>query len=310
MKNQNKMNIKLIALPLVITVLLLFTAATCKGEYYKGVDGNIYGETVHCGYDNIVLIISGSGPTDRDGNTPLLNGRNDSLKLLAIELKKNGISSFRYDKRTSGLSREIYYDSDMTFDDFISDALSAIEYLKEKGYENIYLLGHSQGSLIAFEAAKRMDSAGIISVNGPSERIDIVLENQFKGSVENDSFEMEVINNLRKGKITNVSTEDHLMFNTRNQKFLLSWMKYSPMESIKTLDCPLLLIQGNMDSQVSIEDLEKLKNANPDISFEIIDGMNHVLKLVSSDSENTRTYTDPSYPVCKELVKTIVKFLE
>lgn len=310
MKNRNKINKKLIALPLIAILLLILTAATWKGEHFQVNDGNIYGETIHCNYEKIILIIAGSGPTDRNGNTPILNGRNDSLKLLAKELKKNGISTFRYDKRTSGLSRKSYLNQDIMFDDFISDAICAIDYLKEKGYEKIYLLGHSQGSLIAFETAKKRDVDGVISVNGPSETIDRVLEYQLGNTFKEDSMELEIINNLRKGKITTEGIESHPMFNIENQKFLLSWMRYSPVESIKDVDCPLVLLGGTMDSQVSTDDLEELRKSNPASDSIIIDGMNHILKIVSSEKEDIKTYTDPSYPVSKELVQAVARFIK
>src|SRR5579872_4850595 len=47
----------------------------------------------------IVLIVAGSGPTDRDGNSPGLPGKNDAYKLLAAALAQRGIASIRYDKR-------------------------------------------------------------------------------------------------------------------------------------------------------------------------------------------------------------------
>ncbi|SHJ28219.1 hypothetical protein SAMN02745751_02173 [Dethiosulfatibacter aminovorans DSM 17477] len=310
MKNRNKMNKKLIALPLIAALLLILTAATWKGEHFPGKDGNIYGETIHCNYDKIVLIIAGSGPTDRNGNTPILKGRNDSLKLLAEELEKKGISTFRYDKRTAGISRKSYLNHDIRFDDFISDAISAVEYLKEEGYEKIYLLGHSQGSLIAFEAACELEVDGLISVCGPSESIDAVLEKQLGNAFKQDSIEIKVINNLREEKITTEGVENIPMFNVENQKFLLSWIEYSPVESIKDVNCPLILIGGTMDSQVSTEDIEKLLIANPESDSMVIHGMNHVLKVVSSEKEDIKTYTDPSYPVSKELIQAVARFVE
>ncbi len=66
--------------------------------------GTLYGRSMGKNKDMIVLLVAGSGPTDMDGNTSLLPGRNDSLLLLAKGLAQEGVSSFRYDKRTAGRS--------------------------------------------------------------------------------------------------------------------------------------------------------------------------------------------------------------
>jgi alpha/beta superfamily hydrolase len=81
----------------------------------------------------VALIIAGSGPTNRDGNNPTMI--NNSLKMLADELAKIGISSLRYDKRGIGESKSSgLKESELRFDNYINDANSWVEYLNNSCY--------------------------------------------------------------------------------------------------------------------------------------------------------------------------------
>src|SRR5262249_16837736 len=71
----------------------------------------------------VALIIAGSGPTDRDGNSPLLPGKNNSYKMLAEALAAEGIASLRYDKRSIAASRAAgLKEADLRFDNYVDDA--------------------------------------------------------------------------------------------------------------------------------------------------------------------------------------------
>src|SRR5665213_2938005 len=105
----------------------------------------------------VVLIIAGSGPTDRDGNNPLLPGKNDSNKLLAQGLLARGVASLRYDKRGIAASAQaMRAESDLRFDDYVDDAVGWIGNLRtSKRFTRIVVAGHSEGSLIGMLAAGR-----------------------------------------------------------------------------------------------------------------------------------------------------------
>jgi alpha/beta superfamily hydrolase len=116
----------------------------------------------------VALLISGSGPTNRDGNSPLLQGKNDSLKMLAEGLASQGIASLRYDKRgigeskTSGLKEQ-----DLRFETYVDDAVLWGQYLrKDSRLRALIILGHSEGSLIGMLAARRLPADGYISIAG------------------------------------------------------------------------------------------------------------------------------------------------
>jgi hypothetical protein len=88
-------------------------------------------------------------------------------------------------------------------------------------------------------------------------------------------------------------------------------MKYSPAKEIKKLTCPILILQGDCDAQVTLEDANNLHNANNKSILEIIPSMSHTLKNAGADCVDERkTYTDGSMPLDTKLVKTIVEFIE
>lgn len=124
----------------------------------------------------IVLIIAGSGPTDRDCNSAM-GIRTNAYKLLAADLVKNGISSLRFDKRGIGKSRQATTsESELRFETYIDDVVSWISLLKaDKRFSSITILGHSEGSLIGMVAAERAPVAGFISISGAGKPIDKIL---------------------------------------------------------------------------------------------------------------------------------------
>ena len=80
----------------------------------------------------VALIIQGSGPTDKDGNSAILGGKNNSLKMISQTLADLGIASLRFDKRGIGLSAaSATAEKDLLFDDFINDATSWLDFLQK-----------------------------------------------------------------------------------------------------------------------------------------------------------------------------------
>ena len=80
----------------------------------------------------VVLLLSGSGPTDRNGNSPMLPGKNNSLQMLAEGLAENGIASLRYDKRGIGESaKAMVAESDLRFETYVDDAVAWCEQLRK-----------------------------------------------------------------------------------------------------------------------------------------------------------------------------------
>src|SRR6266852_4170612 len=93
----------------------------------------------------VVLIIAGSGPTDRNGNS-LMGIRPNSYAQLAWRLTERGIASLRYDKRGMPGTKGTFDMTRMTLGDFAADARAAAESLThDPRFSKVLLLGHSEG---------------------------------------------------------------------------------------------------------------------------------------------------------------------
>ena len=272
-------------------------------------DGILYAKTENARGNIVVIIVSGSGPTDMDGNSSLVPGRNDGLAQLAQALKKRGVSTLRYDKRTAGKSAQSFRTETMDFDLFVSDCEAVIRHVRSMGYKKIYLAGHSQGSLVAMLAAVSEPVDGIISIAGAGHPIDITLERQLTPQIGADSREIAILKELREGNIDNTVPTSDLLMSPNNQRFLISWMRYDPTDTIRELDCPVLIVQGSSDLQVDKSEFDALATARQDAESIWISGMNHVLKSVKNEQENVMAYTDPSFNIDEQLVETIVGFV-
>lgn len=259
----------------------------------------------------LAIIIAGSGPTDRDGNQPMM--KNNSLKFLAEELSKQNIATFRYDKRiVKQIQNHNVDERKIRFDDFIDDAIAGIKHFSEdKRFSKIYIIGHSQGSLIGMVAAQN-GADGFISIAGAAQEIDHIIVNQLGQQApylqENarESFE-EMKNN---GISKNYNPLLASIFREDIQPFMLSWMKYNPINEIKKLDIPVLILNGDKDIQVEISEAELLHAAKPEAEIHIIPNMNHVLKHVEDMSlENQKSYNIHNLPVIPQLIETISEFI-
>ena len=261
----------------------------------------------------VVLIIAGSGPTDRNGNNPMMT--NNSLKMLAKELQKNGIASVRYDKRGVGESKSsALQESDLRFEDYVQDVEGWIKLLKEdERFSNIIVLGHSEGSLIGMIASHKQEAKKFISVAGVGIPAGDILRKQLKGQPQFILDEsLKIIEKLENGEtVEKVSQMLYSLFRPSVQPYMISWFKYNPQIEIAKLNKPILIIQGTTDIQVSVSDADKLASANKKSQKQIIEGMNHILKEAELDRQkNIQTYSMPDLPLKKELIKFIVKFIE
>lgn len=261
----------------------------------------------------VVLIISGSGPTDRNGNNPMMT--NNSLKMLAIELQKKGIASLRYDKRGIGESKNSgLQEIDLRFENYIQDVEGWIKLLKEdERFSNIIVLGHSEGSLIGMIASHKQEAKKFISVAGVGIPAGDILRKQLKGQPQFVLDEsLKIIEKLENGEtVEKVSQMLYSLFRPSVQPYIISWFKYDPQKEIAKLDIPVLIVQGTTDIQVSVSDANKLALANKKSRKQIIEGMNHILKEAVMDRQkNIQTYSIPDLPLKKELIEVVVKFIE
>ncbi|MFD0793560.1 alpha/beta fold hydrolase [Mucilaginibacter litoreus] len=262
----------------------------------------------------VVLIIAGSGPTDRDGNSSKLGLNTNAYKMLANDLGKAGIASLRYDKRMVGESTTAAKEKDLRFEDYVDDAIGLINMLaKDERFSKVIVLGHSEGSLVGILALRGQPADAFISVAGAGRQADAIVTEQLKSQPKfvQDNFKT-MLDSLKKGKFTdNIDPKIYAVARPDIQPYLMSWFRYVPGKELKKAKVPVLLLQGATDLQVPVSDAEALKKAKSDAQLVIIPNMNHVLKEAPADrDQNLATYTKPDLPLKPELVTSIVTFVK
>jgi len=309
------MKLKITTLILLFITGSLFAQGSEEAISLKTKTGEIKG-TLLCPTANkktpVVLIIAGSGSTDRNGNNPIMT--NNSLKMLAESLYKHGIASLRYDKRGIGESQNAgLKEQDLRFGNYVEDAQNWAALLKkDRRFSEVIIIGHSEGSLIGMIAAQQNNTDSFISIAGGGTTAAEILKEQLKTQPQFVLDEsIVIIEKLEKGEtVENVPQFLYSLFRPSVQPYLISWFKYNPQKEIAQLNKPVLIIQGSTDLQVGIADAEKLSVANTGAEKIIIEGMNHILKEVTIDrTKNMQTYSIPDLPIKKELVSILVKFI-
>jgi esterase/lipase len=302
---------------LIIIQLLILSYILCQSKEENCIIpqsfGNLEGTllTPSNKSETVVLIIAGSGPTDRNCNSQLVH--TNSFKMLAKQLKEKGIASLRFDKRTSGELGKSLKGQKIVFDDFINDAKLWLDFLKTKEFKNIIVAGHSQGALIGMILAQDKAVKKYISIAGAGNSIDETLKNQYSQQPMNIVAEVNsILDKLKEGKKTN-KVPPYLVqvFSPKHQDFIMSWMKYDPIEEIKKLTIPILIIQGDNDIQVKVKAAETLSKSNKRTKLKIIKGMNHILKDAPRNRMgNLATYNNPNLKLNYNFVSEVIKFIK
>jgi pimeloyl-ACP methyl ester carboxylesterase len=258
----------------------------------------------------VALIIAGSGPTDRNGNNPMM--KNESLKKLAHGLAEQHIASLRFDKRGIAESQLAAKSEEaLRFEDYVNDARAWIELLKkDKRFSKVVVVGHSEGSLIGMIAANGL-ADGYASIAGAGRSADKVIKEQL-GTQPQQVIDMcfPIIDSLVAGKtVADVNPMLNALFRPSVQPYLISWFHYDPQLEIKKLTIPVLIIQGTNDIQVSISDANLLAAASPKAQLILVKNMNHIFRLVEGDRDaNIATYSKGELPISEELVNSIALF--
>ena len=309
------MRINIIAFLLGVLATTLAFGQTELNLTLKTKTGNIEGTLMYPSAPipvPVALIIAGSGPTDRNGNNPMMT--NNSLKMLATDLASIGIASLRYDKRGISQSKSAgLQESELKFEIYVNDAVDWINLLKDdKSFNQLVVIGHSEGSLIGMIASQNSKVDKFISIAGAGQTADNLIREQLKAQ---PPMVMEqsapILDELVKGNtVEYVPPFLNSLFRTSIQPYLISWFKYDPQKEIAKLEKPVLIIQGTTDIQVNVEDANRLHAAKPDSKLALIDGMNHIFKNADANPlTNMMTYRQPDLPLNGELVKVIGEFI-
>lgn len=265
------------------------------------IDGNTLAGTV-CLPDSqhrvpIVLFVHGSGPLDRNENAK--GFKLNVFNKMAHYLASYGIGSLRYDKRGCGKSTGDYLNAGHA--DFVSDVRGVISFLMESNFSDrrsIYVLGHSEGAIIAPQVAQSNTAvAGIILLCPFAQPLTQVLRNQAK-QIKKDIEDLRGI----KGKFVRLIThffgdpillQDKIIdrieqsttstikykFKKLNAKWFRELFNLDVVNVYRRTDCPMLIIGGEKDIQCRPADVERIRNlVSGRAEAHILGNMTHILR--------------------------------
>lgn len=264
----------------------------------------------------VVLLHAGSGPTDRNGNSAMLPGQNNALRMLAEALARNGIATLRYDKRGIGASASAgRREADLRLDDYIDDATAWLRQLRaDPRFTNVLMAGHSEGALIAMVACQKAQLDGCVLIAGAGNALDDILRAQLKPRLPPELYAQNerILLALKRGEqVSDVPPALLALYRPSVQPYLISSLQVDPRAVVGALRMPLLILQGATDLQVSVADAQALSAAAPAARLVIVPGMNHVLKMVSGDlAQQMPSYGDPALPLAPALVDAVTAFVQ
>lgn len=259
----------------------------------------------------LVLFVPGSGNPDRDGNQPQFGVNGNYIKQLRLALNKADMAFFSYDKRNVSKENLPLILRSYEFTDLVKDVEAILAYFKnDQRFDQIVLIGHSQGSLVSMMAVNdQVDK--YVSLAGLGETADqaiirqITAQNSELGTVA----KAHVVELKQTGTIKQINPMLAGLFAEQNHQFLNSYFKFDPSIEIKKIDIPVLIINGTKDIQVEVRDARLLFSAKNDAKLVLIDNMNHVLKHISDDQDNLKSYYSPEYALSQELIRELTSFI-
>lgn len=271
----------------------------------------------------LLLIIPGSGPTDRDGNNP--GGvRAASYRLLAEALAARGIGSVRIDKRGMFASAGAADPNAVTIAAYADDVRSWIATIRAKtGAACVWLAGHSEGGLVALAAAQPAEGqaveglCGVILMSTAGRPLGVVMREQLRANPANAPVldqALGALDRLEKRESVDVSTLHpalQMLFAPQVQPYFMDILVRDPAPLAARIALPMLIVQGDRDLQISLADAQALHGAQPNARLAILPGVTHALKRVAGDDRaaNMATYTDPALPIAPEVVAAIADFV-
>jgi len=259
-----------------------------------------------------VLMLPGSGQTDRDDNAKAL--AIDVFPQLSTAIERQGLATFRYDKRGVGASEGDYFSSD--FDDRLTDAVAAVEWLRarpEVDASRVIVLGHSEGALLSVRlAAGAAPVAGAVLLAGAAQAGEQILT--WQGRQIADSLtgvskwvvrllhidlaksQRKALNRIRSSRADVVRIQGRKI----NAAWMRQFMAYDPAPDLARVGVPVLAITGDRDLQVNPDDLDLMRDLvkGPFEAFRP-SGVTHLLRTegtkrgLSGYKEQVRRPVDP-----------------
>jgi pimeloyl-ACP methyl ester carboxylesterase len=262
------------------------------------------------------VIIAGSGPTDRDGNSPL-GVSAGTYRLLAEGLAEQGVATVRYDKRGVGQSLFALGDeADLRFEDMVDDALAfAAEARARTGQPCVWLIGHSEGAGIAQMAAARSPDGicGLVLLSGMGRRPRVILEEQLGVQLQEPlrTQAFDALAQLEAGVLlADPPPALAALLRPSVQPYLIGMLSLDPAALIAAYGGPVLIGQGETDFQTTVHDARTLAAAQPAATLILWPDVNHLLKVAPAErAENIATYSNPDLPLADGVVEDVAGFI-
>lgn len=266
------------------------------------------------------VILPGSGPTDRDGNSPM-GVAAGTYRLLAEGLAQQGIATLRIDKRGIAASAAAGpAEADLRFDAYVADARAwAAEAASRAGLPCAWLIGHSEGALVALKAVQGGPNAdtdkicGLVLLSGAGRPAGAVLREQMAAVPEPMKTQaFSILTELEAGRaVADTPPALAALFRPSVQPYLMSWLPLDPAALIAAYDGPVFIGQGTTDLQVGVADAQALAAADPRATLKLWDGVNHVLKTApAARAANLATYADPALPLAPGVAENVAAFIK
>jgi uncharacterized protein len=259
----------------------------------------------------VLLLVAGSGPTDRDGNGPL-GLSTDTYRLIAEGLAGRGVASLRFDKRGIGASTSETREEELTMQTFADDVVALTALLRaDPRFSAVVLAGHSEGGLVAMMAAQTAKVDGLALVATPGRKIGEVLREQLGPKLDpklGKEAERIIAALETGGEVGEVPDLLAPIFRPSIQRFIASQMALDPPALLRSLEgVPVVVLHAAHDAQVAEADAKALAGARPDAELVVLPRASHVLKDEASAALPQRSYTDPSLPLSDGVIDAVMR---
>ncbi|WP_375786043.1 alpha/beta hydrolase family protein [Bradyrhizobium sp. Pha-3] len=258
----------------------------------------------------VALLIAGSGSTDHDGNGPQLKPA--TLKKLSEQLVARGIATLRYDKRGAGeWKKEFGRPEDFRFKDYVGDAAALIEYLRGSGrFAHVAVVGHSEGGLVAILAAQRVPIDRLVLLATAARKQGDLLKAQLEKQLPPDKFAPigKAIDDIMAGQIVNPPPAG-LAIAPAMQPAITSAFTEDPIDPMKKITGPTLIVAGGRDHQLARLDYLALTTADVAAKSLWLPDMNHLLVDVTDAADDMASYNEPERPLDPDLIDAVAGFI-
>jgi len=260
------------------------------------------------------ILIAGSGPTDRDGNSPV-GVLGSVYKSLAEGLAERGIATVRYDKRGIAGSRLAGVDeAQLTFDTYIDDAKNWVRQTTyQQAVDCVWLIGHSEGALIAQAAAEdNPQVCGLVLLSPVSTTANVEIRRQLAAVPEATKALIDpIMRELEAGRtVADVPPALTALFRPSIQPYLISYFVVDPQALLTAYDRPVMLGHGSTDIQVVPSHTDTLAEIKPSAVKVVFEGLNHVLKPAPEDmAGNAATYGNSALGLGDAVAPAVADFI-